>query len=186
MQLLCSVRFALLLLLALTAFEPAVAMLPEFQASPWFHEQTRWETTPDGVRVFANAPASVDPAKPTLVVFYATPNGNTIEQTLGCKAAKGLDWHYDIQHIAAQMRKLRDLDQRTNIALVVVQPQVPDEYFTASQRDRLADLMSRWQGHRDAGQSLPPKEQTELEELVKAEVKAATDRAAALIRRLRP
>jgi hypothetical protein len=110
------------LLLAVSLGGSAAAVLPEFQASPWFHEQTRWETTPDGVRVFFNAPASVDPAKPTLVVFYATPNGNTIEQTLGCKAAKGLDWHFDIQHIAAQTRKLRDLDRRENIVLVVVQP----------------------------------------------------------------
>ena len=40
-----------------------------------------------------------NPAKPTTLVFYALPNGNTIEQTIGCAAAPGLDWHYNIQHI---------------------------------------------------------------------------------------
>jgi hypothetical protein len=122
MHFLSPVRFTYLLL-ACIACGPAAARLPEFQASPWFHEQTRWETTTDGVRVFLDAPAAMDANRPTLVVFYATPNGNTIEQTLGCKPAKGLDWHYDIQHIAAQTRKLRDLERGTNIALVVVQPE---------------------------------------------------------------
>ena len=46
---------------------------------------------------------------PRLIVF-ALPNGNTLEQTLGCQMAQGLDWHYDIQHIAAQTRLLRTLD----------------------------------------------------------------------------
>ena len=60
----------------------------------------------DGVRVVVNAPAvaAFDPRMPTRIVFYATPNGNTIEQTLGCRANPGLDWHFDIQHVAAQIR----------------------------------------------------------------------------------
>ena len=69
---------------------------------------------------------------------------------------------------------------------MVVQPQLPDEYFTAAQRDRLADLMSRWRSQRDQGQPLPADEQAELEDLVRVEIKAAADRAAALIRQLRP
>jgi len=34
-------------------------------------------------------------------------NGNSIEQTLGCAMRRDLDWHYDIQHVAAQVRQLR-------------------------------------------------------------------------------
>ena len=41
------------------------------------------------------------------LVVYALPNGNTLEQTLGRKLRNGDDWHFDIQHIAAQTRFLR-------------------------------------------------------------------------------
>src|SRR5262249_27564545 len=71
----------------------------------------------EGVRVLANAPARFDPQKPTRLVIYATPNGNTIEQTLGCAAAEGLDWHFDIQHVAAQIRRLREVLPDENIVL---------------------------------------------------------------------
>ena len=45
--------------------------------------------------------------KPVLLVFYALPNGNTIEQTIGKQLQPGDDWHFDIQHIGAQTRWLR-------------------------------------------------------------------------------
>jgi hypothetical protein len=51
-------------------------------------------------------------------MVYALPNGNTIEQTLGCKMAKGLDWHYDIQHVAAQVRLLREIKPDERLVLV--------------------------------------------------------------------
>lgn len=96
--------------------------LPGFRWGPFFDEQVRDERTPEGVRIYTDAPGPIDPSKPTLVVFYATPNGNSVEQTLGSEMEPGLDWHYDIQHIAAQTRKLREVDTRENIVLVVVQP----------------------------------------------------------------
>ena len=75
----------------------------------------------DGVRVVANAPMTFDPRRPTRLVIFATPNGNTIEQTLGCTKAEGIDWHFDIQHIAAQVRKLREQSPRENIVLAVTE-----------------------------------------------------------------
>ena len=45
-----------------------------------------------------------------LLVFYALPNGNTIEQTIGKAIKPGDDWHFDIQHIGAQTRFLRGED----------------------------------------------------------------------------
>ena len=54
-------------------------------------------------------------------MIYATPNGNTIEQTLGCAQADGLDWHFDIQHVAAQVRKLREVSPSENIVLACVE-----------------------------------------------------------------
>jgi hypothetical protein len=100
-----------------TSADPAPAPLPGFRKSAWFDEQVREVWVSDGVRVVANAPAKFDPKKPTRLVIYATPNGNTIEQTLGCGPAEGLDWHFDIQHVAAQVRKLRELSPGENVVL---------------------------------------------------------------------
>lgn len=70
-----------------------------------------------GVRVVVVGPPSMDAAKPLHLVLYALPNGNTIEQTLGRKLRPGDDWHFDIQHIAAQTRWLRE--DVTNVNWVV-------------------------------------------------------------------
>lgn len=113
--------------LALAAFAPAAdpapgaSALPGFRASPWFGEFVREEWVAEGVRALANAPERFDPKKPTRLVIYATPNGNSIEQTLGCAAAPGLDWHFDIQHVAAQVRKFREVTPDENVVLVCVE-----------------------------------------------------------------
>lgn len=73
-----------------------------------------------------------------------------------------------------------------NTTLVVIRPMQPDEWFTAEQRQRLADLMIRWRVARDAGTQLPPDDQAELDALVRAELQAAAERSAALARRLVP
>lgn len=44
----------------------------------------------------------------TIVVLYALPNGNTTAQTMGKKLQPGDDWHFDIQHIKAQTKFLRE------------------------------------------------------------------------------
>lgn len=62
----------------------------------------------------------------------------------------------------------------------------PDHFFTTEQQQRLQQLMARWRAARDAGSALPPEEQAELQALVEAEVRAATERAAALLRELAP
>ena len=68
--------------------------------------------------------------------------------------------------------------------LVIVQHQRPDRFFTAEQQARLEELMRRWRRAREAGTSLPPDESAELENLVDAEVSAASQRTAALLREL--
>jgi hypothetical protein len=84
--------------------------------------EMEWEFKPvDGVRAIINMPADLDPAKPTLLIIYACPNGNSAEQTLGAKLEPGMDWHFDIQHVAAQVRKLRQLDRDENIAVAVLE-----------------------------------------------------------------
>jgi hypothetical protein len=70
-------------------------------------------------RLLVNSPVNGDASRQSVrVMVYALPNGNTIEQTLGCKMTPGLDWHYDIQHVAAQVRMLRELNHDERLVLV--------------------------------------------------------------------
>ncbi|MDZ7633804.1 MAG: hypothetical protein U5L72_04965 [Bacteroidales bacterium] len=73
------------------------------------------EDSPPGTRILINAPlAGFGGADRVLLVLYALPNGNTIEQTFGKELHKGDDWHYGIQHIGAQTRFLRGvIEDRT-------------------------------------------------------------------------
>lgn len=66
--------------------------------------------------------------------------------------------------------------------LVIVQNQSADSFFTTAQQHRLAELMARWHTARDAGARLPAAEQAELDALAEAELRASTDRTAALLR----
>ncbi|MBA3480733.1 MAG: hypothetical protein H0T51_02860 [Pirellulales bacterium] len=87
-----------------------------------FVEQQSYESLDDKVRIHINSPAAKGEANaknpPKRVMIYALPNGNTIEQTLGCKMTQGLDWHYDIQHVAAQTRLLREINPAERLVLV--------------------------------------------------------------------
>ena len=78
---------------------------------------------PREVRVVINTPATNHFAtnRPTLLIFYATPNGNTIEQTMGRKLKPGDDWHFDIQHIAAQTRFLRQVLTNQNVVVAYLE-----------------------------------------------------------------
>ena len=93
----------------------------QFRWDEQTQEQIRWRHESNGVRGLILAPKQLKQKRRCLVIF-ATPNGNTLEQTLGCKPSKTLDWHYDIQHVAAQMRWLRTQDAATDYVLAVVQP----------------------------------------------------------------
>lgn len=55
--------------------------------------------------------------KRTTLIFYALPNGNSIEWTRGKKTGINDDWHYDIQHIAAQTAYLRQVMHDQNIVV---------------------------------------------------------------------
>jgi hypothetical protein len=60
-----------------------------------------------GVRVAVQRPEPLD-GRPVLLVVYALPNGNTIEQTVGKPLLPGDDWHFDIQHVGAKARFVRE------------------------------------------------------------------------------
>ncbi len=78
--------------------------------------------TPD-VRVCINESTASTEKRPenTELLFYALPNGNTIEQTLGKQMRPGDDWHFDIQHIAAQTRFLRLEQPGKNVVLILLE-----------------------------------------------------------------
>ena len=63
--------------------------------------------------------------------------------------------------------------------LVIVQNHKSDRFFTIQQQQRLEELMRRWREARDTGKELSSSEQTELNALVDAEVRASGERAAA-------
>ena len=105
-----TVRVALTAMALLTG--PATVtgqLLPGFRPSGFFDEQQIVIEDPSaGTRVLVNAPLEgFNAGNRVLLVFYALPNGNTIEQTFGKKTKEGDDWHFDIQHIGAQTRFLR-------------------------------------------------------------------------------
>lgn len=64
--------------------------------------------------------------------------------------------------------------------LVIVQHRRPDAFFGRDQQRRLTLLMERWRDAREDGKELSLAEQNELDQLVLAELRAATARAAAI------
>jgi hypothetical protein len=75
-----------------------------------FQERITSFTLENEVMLSINAPAAecFTPEKKVWLVFYALPNGNTTAQTIGKTIQPSDDRHFDIQHIGAQTRFLRD------------------------------------------------------------------------------
>ncbi len=95
-------------------------------------EQTTWMTTSEGIRIFVNRPAddsnvkasatATEPAnKPIHLLIYATPNGNTAEETIGSRTLPELPFRFGIQHVLAQTRFLRTIVTKETLVLAVVQ-----------------------------------------------------------------
>lgn len=61
-----------------------------------------------GVTATIVAPALLDTTKHVDLILYALPNGNSTAETMGRSAGDGIGWRFDIQHIAAQTRALRE------------------------------------------------------------------------------
>jgi hypothetical protein len=62
----------------------------------------------------------------------------------------------------------------------------PDQFFTAPQQERLAELKSLWQVARDQGNTLSIEQQTELDDLMVLEMDAVIDRSKAMMNQLQP
>lgn len=99
------------------------ASLTKLIENPTFNERlTSFTFNPD-VKVRVNLPgeAAFAAGRKVLLVFYALPNGNTTDQTAGKIMKPGDDWHFDIQHIAAQTRFLRDLLKDRAVVVVYLE-----------------------------------------------------------------
>ncbi len=93
--------------------------LKDFSPGPYFGEQIMsFHYNPEvKVEIDAPGPDKFDPKKKVLLIFYGLPNMNTIAETIGKKMQKGDDWHYNIQHIGAQTRFLRNVLTDYNIVV---------------------------------------------------------------------
>ncbi|MDD4969564.1 MAG: hypothetical protein PHT07_09060 [Paludibacter sp.] len=101
-------------------------VLGGFQKSINYDEQVKVFESPawaPDVKFHINAPsaATFDRKKKVQLIIFALPNGNTIENTIGNKELKGVDWHYDIQHIGAQTRYLRSKITNANVVVCYVE-----------------------------------------------------------------
>ena len=106
-----------------TQYVIAQEKLNGFVKSFYFNEQVCQFNYEPEIRVFINAPSieNFNPQKPTCITLYALPNGNSIEWTIGKQLNSGDDWHYDIQHIGAQTRFLRENDPTYNYVTVYLE-----------------------------------------------------------------
>lgn len=84
--------------------------LQHFSKTEYFNEQVITFNFNPEIRIYINAPSpeNLNAYQPVGIALFALPNGNTIEQTIGKTLKPGDDWHYNIQHIGAQTRYLRN------------------------------------------------------------------------------
>ena len=113
--------FLLIYSLTVSQFAAQSQPIPGFTSTGIFNEQEltindQWKD----VIININAPLQLNRSAKTYLVFYALPNGNSIEWTKGKKMKEGEDWHFDIQHIAAQTRYVRHADKKNNYIIAYV------------------------------------------------------------------
>jgi hypothetical protein len=116
--------YVLLSSLILVATDTVYAsQIAGFRASPYLSEQELTFRFRSEIRIHINAPSETafDPSKRVGIALYALPNGNTIEHTAGKQMLPGDDWHFDIQHIAAQTRFLRRHFDDFNLVVVYLE-----------------------------------------------------------------
>lgn len=79
----------------------------------FFHSSFSCSSQVDSFRLYGDTKVTIDKppylfkTRETIISFFALPNGNSTEQTMGKKMQPGDDWHFDIQHIRAQTKFIR-------------------------------------------------------------------------------
>jgi len=75
----------------------------------------------DDIKITIDRPDDFSSQEQTIITFYALPNSNTTEQTMGKIMNEGGDWHFDIQHIRAQTNFIRQRLKKTNFVVVYLE-----------------------------------------------------------------
>ncbi|HSU29418.1 MAG TPA: hypothetical protein VLJ68_13620 [Chitinophagaceae bacterium] len=73
------------------------------------------------IKVTMDIPLSIRQSKETIVCFFALPNGNSTDQTMGKKMKARDDWHFDIQHIRAQTAFIRLQLKKKNFVVIYLE-----------------------------------------------------------------
>lgn len=112
-------KFFVTFLFLFLCVSSSAQLLTGFKPTETFNEQElQISNQPKDVSIEINAPLNFSVKGKTFLIFYALPNGNSIEWTKGKQLKEDDDWHFDIQHIAAQTRFIRSLDQKNNYIIV--------------------------------------------------------------------
>lgn len=82
--------------------------LPGFTPFGSDRERVRVLELAPGVTATIVAPAQLRRKKRIDLVLYALPKGDSTAETMGRSAGDGIGWRFDIQHIGAQTRALRE------------------------------------------------------------------------------
>ncbi len=98
-----------------------LCLLPGLRAGAQQEEILEELSLPAEVLATIDRPANVKRNKETIICFYVLPNGNSTAQTRGKRMEEGDDWHYDIQHIAAQTRFIRRQIPKKNFIVIYLE-----------------------------------------------------------------
>ncbi|MBI5856640.1 MAG: hypothetical protein HZB42_03235 [Sphingobacteriales bacterium] len=73
------------------------------------------------IKVTIDKPADFFKKRRTIITFFTLPNGNSTEQTMGKKMQPDDDWHFDIQHIRAQTKFIRQQIPNKNFVVIFLE-----------------------------------------------------------------
>jgi hypothetical protein len=113
----------LAIVMVVSASAASADSIEGFTVTGQFREQVHVFKFEPGVTATMVAPPArdFDRSKPTKLILYALPNGNTTEWTIGKALAPGDDWHFDIQHTGAQTRLLRAANPGQNLVIAYLE-----------------------------------------------------------------
>ena len=97
--------------------------LPGFLPGRYQGEQLLTYSPIPGIRVHLNAPSpeQFNPELPVCITIYALPNGSSIEETVGKSANREEEHRFDIQHIGAQTRYIRNRKPGYNLVVAYLE-----------------------------------------------------------------
>jgi hypothetical protein len=110
-----------------------------------------------------------------------TTDGKRLYQvSLGTQSSTGKTAGEALDDLTAKME-----NQEIN-GFLFLQVNEPDQFFTAPQQEKSAELKSLWQVARDQGNTLPIEQQAELDDLMVLEMDAVIDRSKEMMNQLQP